>query len=1023
VPYAELLTRTNLSLLDGAAEPEDVVRAAARRGLSHVGIADRDSVYGLVRAYKTACDLGVTLVCGASITVASHSSVVLLARSHKGWSSLCRLLTAARAEQPKGLSRATVAQLVEHAEGLHCVLRYGWTEAASLPLKEAFGRRLDVAVSRTLSPGDRMREQWARELSGALSVPMLATNDVLYVDAKDRPLADVLTCIRRRTTLKLAGKALRANGERQLLTEAQFRQRYRDLPRAIRRGAQVAAQCGFSLSELCYRYPPEVVPDGYSASQWLRKLTMDGLAIRYEEGLPQGVSDQVEMELGLIEELNFSAYFLTVYDVVRFARSVGILCQGRGSAANSAVCYALGITAVDPSRSSLLFERFISKERGEPPDIDVDFEHERREEVIQYIYDRYGRDRAALVNEVIMYRGRSAIREAGKVFGLSLDQVDRLAKGTDRWSAGTGVTRDQLVRESGLDPEAPEVQNTLQYASLMYGFPRHISIHVGGFVIAENKLIDLVPVEPAAMANRTVIQWDKYDVDVLNFVKVDILGLGMLTAIRKCFDMIKDFWGRSLELATVPAEDPAVYDMFCKADTVGVFQIESRAQMSMLPRLKPRCFYDLVIEVAIVRPGPIQGGMVHPYLKRRSGEEAVSYVHPALKPILERTLGVPLFQEQVMAMAAAVGGFTPGQADQLRRAMGAWRKRGNLEEIGQRLVDGMIERGIPPDYAASIFEQIKGFGEYGFPESHAASFALLVYVSGWLRCHYQAAFNAALINSQPMGFYSPRALVADLQRKDGEVRNVCVVSSWWDCTLEPGDVQEVAMRLGFRLVKGFGKEDGIAIETARDQQPFADLADFARRTCLDRGKLQALAEAGAFKNLAGARRQAAWVLQGLWTELPLFRDQQRREPSPPLPQEEPVDALKAEYRSLGLSVDLHPIRLIRCELNLRGVTPLENLTKHRPGSKVRIAGMVSNRQRPGTAKGVVFMTLEDETAMANLVVWPKTWTRFRQLARNAHMLGVDGRLQRQGDAVSVLVERFWPLDEAADVAIKARNFR
>jgi error-prone DNA polymerase len=1088
--YAELLARSCFSLLDGASQPNELVEAAARAGVAHLGLCDRDSVYGLVQAHKSASEQGVHLVCGAHLTVGLESDplssgaapaagVALLVSERVGWSNLCRLLTLGRAAQPKGRSRVSVGALAERSAGLFCVVRPGWSAEAAAPLREAFGARLSVALSRDLTPADARRTGAALALSRALDCPAVATNDPRMHARERQVVADVLTCIRRKVTLQAAGRSLAANAERVLLPEAGFRERYRDWPAAIETAWRIAEQCSFSLSELHYGYPREVVPDGQTPMSWLREITARGLAWRYPDGPPARVRETVAHELQVIEELDFPSYFLTVYDVVRFARSHGILCQGRGSAANSAVCYALGITSVDPSRAALLFERFISKERAEPPDIDVDFEHERREEVIQYVYARYGRDRAGMVNEFICYRQRSAIREAGKAFGLSLDQVDRLAKSLDRWSAGLdtpsasessseGPTLESqsrrgaapagsrlhtkwstpheggpvqafappaaevadLVREAGLDPESDEVRGTLRVASALAGLPRHLSIHVGGFVIAAGSLGELVPIEPATMEGRTVLQWDKYDVEALDFVKVDVLGLGMLTAIRKAFDLVADAGGPDLDLATVPAEDPAVYDMFCRADTVGVFQIESRAQMSMLPRLKPRTFYDLVVEVAIVRPGPIQGGMVHPYLKRRNGDEPVTYAHPALVPILERTLGVPLFQEQVMAMAVAVGGFSPGEADRLRRAMGAWRKRGNLEQMGERLVEGMVERGIDREYARAVYAQILGFGEYGFPESHAASFALLIYVSGWLKCHHPAAFAAALINSQPMGFYSPRALLADAQRHGVEVRSVCVVRSGWDCTLEAGahggptpgipsggptpgiPSGGPAIRCGLRLCRGFGEEQAAAILEARDQAPFASLADFARRTGLDRGRLQTLAEAGAFDAVAGSdRRRAAWVLQGLWTELPLFAGLERREPAPELPAQSVLERLQADYRAVGLSVELHPVSLLRGALDAMGCLPLSELLQRETGEAVRVAGLVSTRQRPGTANGVVFMTLEDETGMVNVVIWPRTWASNRKLARSATMLGIDGRLQRQDDAVSVLVDTFWEVPE------------
>lgn len=1063
VPYAELLSRSCYSLLDGASQPQELCEAAVRAGVSHLGLADRDGVYGLVQAHKAAEEHGIHLVCGATVTVVDRPAVVLQVIDATGWSSLCRILTRGRANEVKGRSRIPVHDLLARAAGLVCVLRPGWTAEQAADLRDTFGDRLFVALSRDLTPADPPRVAAALALGRAIDRPVVATNDVRMHVRERKILADVLACARRKTTLRDAGRALAPNGERYLLPEATFRARYADWPEAIRVAGEVAARCTFSLSELRYGYPGEVVPDGHTPMSWLRVLTEHGLGWRYPNGVPDKVRAAIDHELMVVEDLDFPSFFLTVYDVVRFGRSRGILCQGRGSAANSAVCYALGVTSVDPSRAELLFERFISRERGEPPDIDVDFEHERREEVIQYIYERYGRDRAGMVNEFISYRQRSAIREVGKVFGLSLDQVDRLAKSLDRWSAGIDTPKpgdvatgrqaqkwsqpheggrvavfvppiDQiadLVREAGLDPESEEVQGTLHVAAELAGFPRHLSIHVGGFVISAGSLGDLVPIEPATMEGRTVLQWDKYDVEALAFVKVDVLALGILTAIRRGFELVELHGGPRYDLATVPDEDPAVYDMFCRADTIGVFQIESRAQMSMLPRLKPRCFYDLVIEVAIVRPGPIQGGMVHPYLRRRSGDEPITYAHPALEPILARTLGVPLFQEQVMAMAVAVGGFTAGEADRLRRAMGAWRKRGNLQEMGGRLVTGMTERGISRDYALAVYAQILGFGEYGFPESHAASFALLVYVSGWLKHHHPAAFAAALINSQPMGFYSPRSLLGDAQRHGVEVRPVCVVRSDYDCTLEPGEAG-LAIRIGLRLVRGLGEEHAAAIVAAREAGPPTSLADFARRTGLDRGRLQTLAEAGAFEALAGSdRRRTAWILQGLWTDLPLFAGVDRKEPEPVLPVQGPLQRLQADYRSIGLSVDLHPMQLVRAALDDLGVLRLGDLVRHPSGDTVRIAGLVSIRQRPGTANGVVFMTLEDETGLGNLVVWPKIWLENRKLARTATMLGVDGRLQRQDDATSVIVDRFWEVpdpDRSEDgaairsIPVRSRDF-
>ena len=1023
--YVELVARSSFSLLHGASHAEELVEQASGMGLPAIAITDRDAVYGLPQAHLAGVREDVPVICGATVTVADHAPVVLLAETRAGWGHLCRLLTEARHAAAKGRAVVSREAVAGAAGGLSCLLMDGWDPEGAGPLRDAYGASLEVAWSQQASPLDAARTRRAVALSRALDRPVVATNNVLMHSPDRKRLADVLTCIRRRTTLDRAGPALHANAERYLLAPEAFALRYAAVPGAVARTLAVAERCAFRLSELEYVYPREVVPEGWTAMAWLRHLTEQGVALRYPGGVSEAVRHQIAHELQVIEELDFPSYFLTVNDIVTFARDRGILCQGRGSAANSAVCYALGITSVDPSRASLLFERFISKERAEPPDIDVDFEHERREEVIQYLYTRYGRQRAAMVNEIIAYRSRSALRDVGKVFGMSLDQVDRLAGLTSRWSAGglAGI-RDELV-DIGLDPTSATLGWTLQMAEELVGFPRHLGIHSGGFVIAAGDVVDLVPVEPASMADRTVVQWDKYGVEGLNFVKVDVLALGMLTAIRKAFDMIGGAYGVRYDLATVPAEDPAVYEMFCRADTVGVFQIESRAQQSMLPRLKPQCFYDLVIEVAIVRPGPIQGGMVHPYLRMRNGEEAVTYAHADLEPILERTLGVPLFQEQVMAMAVAVGGFTPGQADQLRRAMGAWRKRGSLDGLGRKLVEGMKARGIEPDFCEAILEQIKGFGEYGFPESHAASFALLVYVSGWLKCHHPEAFCAGLINAQPMGFYSPRTLVADAQRHGTEVRDIDVQHACWDCVLEPrGPGQLAALRLGLRLVHGLKEEAGRAIEAARAQGPFRDLPDFVRRCPLDQGSLRKLADAGAFQALTANRREAAWVLQGLW-EGPLFAGLGRHEPEPGLPVETSLEALHADYRSVGLSLQNHPAIEARQVLAARGVHPLRlvDLGDLPTDTNVRILGLVSSRQRPGTAKGVVFIALEDESALANVVVWPRTWEAQRKVVAKHAVLVIDGRLQRQGGAWSVLMERAWAVDEVGQVRAPSRDFR
>ena len=1021
--YVELVARSCYSLLHGASAPGDLVECALGFGMGRLAIADRDGVYGLPDAHHAAGKTGFGVICGATVTLKDGPPVVLLAETLAGWSQLCRLLTEGRAAEAKGRARVSTERLLQAAGGLSCLLGDGWTPESAGPLREAFGASLEVLVSRTLQPGDGARVAKAVALARALDRPLLATNDVIMHDASRRRVADVLTCIRRRCRLEDAGRALTANAERHLLSPAAFTARFADLPEAVARTLEVADRCAFRLDELRYTYPREVVPEGWTAMSWLRELVRRGIVERYPDGAPDTVHADCARELDIIEQLDFPSYFLTVHDVVRWARDRNILCQGRGSAANSTVCYVLGITAVHPGLTTLLFERFISVERKEPPDIDVDFEHERREEVIQYVYERYGRHRAAMVNEMIAWRPRSAIRDVGKVFGLSLDQVDRLASMYSHWSGVVDRGDLEQVRTIGLDPTSPAVRWTLQVAQELVGLPRHLGIHSGGFVIADQALADLVPVEPATMEDRTVVQWDKYGVEGLRFVKVDLLSLGMLTAIRKSFDLVERAYGQRWALHSLPQEDPAVYKMFGAADTVGVFQIESRAQQSMLPRLRPMTFYDLVIEVSIVRPGPIQGGMVHPYLRRRNKEEEVSYVHPALKKVLGRTLGVPLFQEQVMQIAVEVGGFTPGEADGLRRAMGAWRKRGGLDAYGDRLKAGMAERGIPAEFADAVFQQILGFGEYGFPESHAASFALLVYASGWLKLHYPEAFCAALINSQPMGFYSPRALVADAQRHGVVARPVDVQQSDWDCTLEPQEGRH-ALRLGLRMVRGLSEEAARAVERARQERPFHSLEDLAWRTRLDRRSLGLLSDAGALRSLVDERRQAAWMLQGLWTELPLFAGVARQEPPAELPEETEVEELVADYRAVGLSLERHPGVYLRQRLAAEGRPTLAaaELVGLEAGARVRVAGLVSSRQRPGTAKGVVFISLEDETGMINLILWPKVWAAYEQQLRQAVLICVEGRLQKQDGAVSVLVESGERVDGLVPVEARSRDF-
>jgi error-prone DNA polymerase len=787
---------------------------------------------------------------------------------------------------------------------------------------------------------------------------------------------------------------------------------------------RIAETIDFSLAELRYEYPDEVVPPGESPASYLRQLTEQGMQRRWPEGVPQKVIKLVEHELRLIAELNYESYFLTVYDIVAFARSKNILCQGRGSAANSAVCFCLGITEVDPNRMAMLVERFISKERNEPPDIDVDFEHERREEVIQYIYEKYGRERAALAATVITYRPRSALRDVGKVLGLSELQVGRLARSMQWWD-GQRVD-DSRVLEAGLDPDSPIIKRLLYLVRELLGFPRHLSQHVGGFVISNGPLSELVPVENAAMPDRTVIQWEKMDLEDLGLLKVDVLGLGMLTAIRRSFDLIRQFDGRELTLATVPAEDPLVYDMICRGDTMGVFQIESRAQMAMLPRLRPRCYYDLVIEVAIIRPGPIQGDMVHPYLRRRNGEEAVDYPSEDVKGVLQRTLGVPIFQEQVMQLAVVAAGFTPGEADQLRRAMAAWKRRGGLGPFEDKLIKGMRDRGYEEGFARQIFRQIEGFGEYGFPESHSASFALLVYVSSWLKCHAPAAFTAALLNSQPMGFYSASQLTQDAVRHGVEIRKADINQSHWDCTLEACADGSAALRLGLRQIKGLSEEVGRRVTDARPANGagYCSIQALLEKTGLDRRELGALASAGALESLAGHRHQARWAVAGVEEPTPLFTSMDRFEATPLLKKPTEGQNIVADYQSLGMTLERHPLHLLRHRLNRYHYLQADRLPELVSSSAVNVAGLVITKQRPGTASGVTFVTLEDETGHINLVVWKQVAENYRPALLNARLMGIRGELQIEGEVIHVIARQLIDHTEMlGNLLTTSRDFR
>lgn len=1001
--YAELHCLSNFTFLRGASHAEELVNQAVKLGYQALAITDECTVAGVVRAYVAARDTSLKLIIGSEFRLNDGLRLVVLACDRSGYAQLCQLISRGRRAAEKGsysLDRADLGLL-----GDACLVL--WLPGARPDqsegswLKQRFQGRLWIAVELLANGNDRQRLHTLQELGRELDVPLVAAGDVHMHVRGRRALQDTLTAIRHVTTVQDAGWRLYPNGERHLRSWSSLQATYP--PELLEQTLCVARRCTFSLEELRYEYPGELVPDGYTPASYLRELTEAGIRRRWPGGLSIELRQQIEHELCLIEELHYEPYFLTVHDIVQFARARGILCQGRGSAANSAVCYCLGITEVDPARMAMLFERFISKERDEPPDIDVDFEHERREEVIQYLYRKYGRERAALTATVISYRGKSAVRDVGKALGLDGLQVERLARSM-RWTRN-GVIDEDRVREAGFDPHSPTLQRLMVLVGEIIGFPRHLSQHVGGFVISRGPLCELVPIENASMPERTVIQWDKDDLDDLGLLKVDVLGLGMLSAIRRCFDLVREVRGLDLSLASVPAEDAAVYDMICKADTVGVFQIESRAQMAMLPRLRPRSYYDLVIEVAIIRPGPIQGDMVHPYLRRRCGEEAVSYPSPEVESVLERTLGVPIFQEQVMQLAMVAAGFSAGRADSLRRAMAAWKRRGGLGAFEQELIQGMRNRGYDENFAQQVFKQIEGFGEYGFPESHSASFALLVYVSAWLKCHEPAAFACALINSQPMGFYSPSQLIQDARRHGVTVRPVDAMRSQWECTLEPCEGAQPALRLGLRLVRGLPGEAARRLVEARRKGAFSHAQDLAERADLDRGELGALAAADALQNLSGNRHHSYWQVAGVEKPSELFSTWRVAEGEPLLNRPTEGEEVVADYNHLGLTLRRHPLALLREKLDRARMLTAKELWDMPDGQWMRTAGLVVTRQRPGSASGVTFVTLEDETGNVNLVIWKDLAEKQRKILLGARLMGVRGRVQREGDVLHVIAHR------------------
>ncbi len=1017
--YAELQVTTNFSFLRGGSHGEELVEQAASLGLTALAVTDRNTLAGVVRAHVAAKEVGLPLLVGARLDLLDAPHRLAFPVDRAAYGRLSRLISRGRRRAPKGECHLFRADLEEYGDGLLQVLippdgTVG-LEVFATDLARAAARfpgDIYLAVSRLYRGDDGARVAALVDLARRAGAVPVATNDVHIHVPERRPLQDVLTCIREGVTVDSAGYRLAANAERHLKTPQEMARLFRDHPALVAATVDLAARCRFSLDELKYEYPDEIAA-GEDPQARLERLTAEGAAERYDGEVPPKVRAQLDHELALIARLDYAPYFLTVQDVVRFARSEGILCQGRGSAANSAVCYCLGITAVDPAQADLLFERFVSEARGEPPDIDVDFEHERREEVIQYVYAKYGRERAGLAATVISYRSRSALRDVGKALGLSEDTVAALAGQVWGWR-GDPVS-DERVREIGLDPDDRRLAMALALARQLAGFPRHLSQHVGGFVITRGRLDELVPIENAAMDDRTVVEWDKDDLEALGILKVDLLALGMLSCVKRAFDLLDRHHGKRYTLATVPGEDPAVYDMLCRGDSLGVFQVESRAQMAMLPRLRPRSFYDLVVEVAIVRPGPIQGDMVHPYLRRRNGEEPVTFPSEALRAVLGKTLGVPLFQEQAMKIAIVAAGFTPSEADRLRKAMATFKRSGDIHKFREKLVRGMVERGYEAEFAERCFKQIEGFGTYGFPESHAASFALLVYVSSWLKCHYPAAFAAALLNSQPMGFYAPAQIVRDAREHGVEVRPPDINASDWDCTLERRPDGAVALRLGLRQIKGMKEEQAAALMAARGAG-YADPLDLWRRAGLGAPVIETLARGDAFRSLGLSRREAFWAARALATApdgpaadadgpadaLPLFAAAEAEVRLPEAPVgEEVVD----DYSALRLSLKAHPVALLRPALQVEGRVPCSVLDSARAGRRVRLAGLVLVRQRPGTAKGVIFITLEDESGIANLVVWADTFERFRREVLGAKLLGVTGRVQREGLVVHVVVEQ------------------
>ncbi|WP_439605259.1 error-prone DNA polymerase [Shinella sp.] len=1022
--YAELQVTTHFSFLRGASSAEELFAAAAALGIEAVGVADRNSLAGIVRAWEAAKATGIRLVVGCRLDLTYGMSILVYPMDRPAYSRLTRLLSLGKARGGKGKCLIDFADVALHAAGIIGVLVPDEAdETCGVQLRkmaELFGDRAYVSLCLRRRPNDRMRLHGIATMAARARVRTVVTNDVLFHEPSRRQLQDVLTCIRTRTTIDDVGFDRERHADRFLKTPEEMHRLFAEYPEALARGREIVERCKFDLKELQYQYPEEAIVPGLDPQQSLVKFTWEGAADRYPEGVPDKVRKSLDDELELIRAMNYAPYFLTVFSIVRFARSKGILCQGRGSAANSAVCYCLGVTSIDPDTNDLLFERFLSQERDEPPDIDVDFEHERREEVIQWIYNTYGRSKAALCSTVTRYRAKGALRDVGKALGLPEDMIRQLSSGVWGWSEGVS---ERQIQENNLNAADYRLKLTLELARRLMGTPRHLGQHPGGFVLTHDRLDDLVPIEPARMDDRQVIEWDKDDIEALKFMKVDVLALGMLTCMAKAFALMAEHKGEVWDLASIPSEDPRTYAMIRKADTLGTFQIESRAQMSMLPRLKPRTFYDLVIQVAIVRPGPIQGDMVHPYLRRREGKEPVDYPTPELEAVLSKTLGIPLFQESAMKVAMVCAGFSGGEADQLRKSMATFKFSGGVSKFKDKLVAGMVKNGYSAEFAENTFSQLEGFGSYGFPESHAASFALIAYASSWVKCHHPDAFCAALLNSQPMGFYAPTQIVRDAAQHGVVIRPVCVNASRWDCTLEEIEGgRHCAVRLGMRVVKGLSTADAARIVAARADEPFSSADDLWRRSGVPTAALVKLAEADAFlPSLQLQRRDALWSIKGLRDEpLELWAAAAEREarkvaevlePSVALPSMRAGHEVVEDYAHTGLTLRQHPIAFLRNDLRQKGMVTCAEAMGTRDGRWLMTGGLVLVRQRPGSAKGVMFLTLEDETGIVNAVVWPTLFERQRRVLLSSSMMAINGKIQREGEVVHLVAQRLFDLSD------------